>query len=483
MGSENEKAGDSGKKRDSYDAAVLGFLDKEIESSSKPMSERAAQAEDVEALVNDLLKESIRASNPVEVEKDAELEDLDRLFSHIFHEQKPTSPPAIIQVQPEPDSGLDQAFQEIAVEAGEAANPGSVEAVSATAAAETAAAEPPIPHEQISSAMVPEPTALEATQHQLNPEPEDVPAQTQEPHLNPIFSITKPARPTFRLQMALVGGAFVCILAATGVVYFIGSRNSAPDKSGLPPAVTVPATPSKSEKVAASASATMPTMELKETPGTAVRNAADANPAGDANHNKVKDGSESRKEGKPATAAPVTSTKPNSNTTVPLSTAANDRGTAPAVVPPAENAPAPPPARSAEVTAPPAGQVQAPESALASLIPKPAANLGDVAILNRPAIQPSSPEPPLPNKAIAATVISRVLPSYPEIARINHIAGTVVVDVLIDEKGKVVKATPVSGPAVLYGETVNAVLRWKFQPASLNDTAIPSSSQVSIIFK
>jgi TonB family protein len=128
-------------------------------------------------------------------------------------------------------------------------------------------------------------------------------------------------------------------------------------------------------------------------------------------------------------------------------------------------------------------QVQAPESTLASLIPKPAANLADMAVLNRPAVQPSSPAPALPKKATPALVISRVLPVYPDVARRSHTTGTVVVDILIDEKGKVVKATPVSGPAILYAETVNAVLRWQFKPAYLDGTAVSSSNQISIVFK
>jgi protein TonB len=489
MGSENEKAGDPGKQRNSYEAAVLDFLDKEIAATSRPVNEWAAQADDVDALVNNLLKESISASDTIEVEKDAGLEDLDRLFSHIFHEHKAAPPADANRVQPAPDSRLCQALQEVAMADEEAVNLHSVEAVSGMAAVQTAAPEQTVPHEEISSTAVPDaapaPPALETVQDQQDQEPEVVPAQTAEPDRNLIFSIPPPARPTFRLQMALVGGAFMFLLAATGVVYFIGSKSAAPDNSGKPPAATAQAAPVTSAAPAPAQTAALPATELKDAPSSAARSVADPNPAGATNHNNVVNASEPRKESKPATAAPAAAPpKPNSSTPVPVPAAATEKAVAPVVVPPAENPPATPPARAAEVVAPPpAVQVQAPESALASLIPKPAANLADMAVLNRPAVQPSSPAPALPKKATPALVISRVLPVYPDVARRAHITGTVVVDMLIDEKGKVVKATPVSGPAILYAETVNAVLRWQFKPAYLDGTAVSSSSQVSIEFK
>jgi TonB family protein len=99
-----------------------------------------------------------------------------------------------------------------------------------------------------------------------------------------------------------------------------------------------------------------------------------------------------------------------------------------------------------------------------------------------PATRPAVERPPLPRSTTSPSVISRVLPAYPEIARRLNITGTVVVQVLIDEQGKVVKATPVSGPRLLYPEAVSAILRWRFKPANLDGINVPGSSQVSIVF-
>jgi protein TonB len=89
----------------------------------------------------------------------------------------------------------------------------------------------------------------------------------------------------------------------------------------------------------------------------------------------------------------------------------------------------------------------------------------------------------MPSNATPAAVISRVLPVYPEIARKSRTTGTVVLDVLIDEQGKVVKVTPASGPLILCPEAATAVLRWRFKPATLNGVNVSSSTQVSIVFK
>jgi TonB family protein len=53
---------------------------------------------------------------------------------------------------------------------------------------------------------------------------------------------------------------------------------------------------------------------------------------------------------------------------------------------------------------------------------------------------------------------------YPEEARKTHAAGTVQVQVLVDETGKVLTATAIFGPEVLRDAAVKAALRAKFKP-------------------
>ena len=95
----------------------------------------------------------------------------------------------------------------------------------------------------------------------------------------------------------------------------------------------------------------------------------------------------------------------------------------------------------------------------------------------------SDPSPVAPLRVAPPELISRVLPVYPEAVRRMHLSGTVVLDLQIDASGKVVKAVPVSGMPVFSAAAVNAVLQWRYKPASSNGRNVPSQSRVSVIFK
>jgi protein TonB len=79
-------------------------------------------------------------------------------------------------------------------------------------------------------------------------------------------------------------------------------------------------------------------------------------------------------------------------------------------------------------------------------------------------------------------LLSKVLPSYPEFARRANLVGKVDLDIEIDRDGKVVKATPVSGPPVFHAAAVAAVRKWRFKPATINGNRVPSEGKVSVLF-
>jgi TonB family protein len=81
-----------------------------------------------------------------------------------------------------------------------------------------------------------------------------------------------------------------------------------------------------------------------------------------------------------------------------------------------------------------------------------------------------------------ATVISRVLPTYPEVARRVGLKGRVDLDIEIDEQGRVTVASPVGGPEVFHGAAISAVRRWRFKPATMNGVAVSSQGRVSVLF-
>ena len=62
-------------------------------------------------------------------------------------------------------------------------------------------------------------------------------------------------------------------------------------------------------------------------------------------------------------------------------------------------------------------------------------------------------------------IISRVSPTYPELARRMHVGGTVVLLVTIQPDGKVSATKVESGHALLVLAAQDAVSRWRFAPA------------------
>jgi TonB family protein len=61
-------------------------------------------------------------------------------------------------------------------------------------------------------------------------------------------------------------------------------------------------------------------------------------------------------------------------------------------------------------------------------------------------------------------IVSRVSPSYPELARRMHVSGKVVLLVSVDADGKVSSSKVESGHALLAPAAQDAVSRWRFAP-------------------
>ncbi|MBS1822728.1 MAG: energy transducer TonB [Acidobacteria bacterium] len=62
------------------------------------------------------------------------------------------------------------------------------------------------------------------------------------------------------------------------------------------------------------------------------------------------------------------------------------------------------------------------------------------------------------------SVVSKVPPVYPELARRMHVSGTVVVHLTVQPDGTVSDAKVESGHALLSPAAAEAVRRWRFEP-------------------
>ena len=108
-----------------------------------------------------------------------------------------------------------------------------------------------------------------------------------------------------------------------------------------------------------------------------------------------------------------------------------------------------------------------------------ASNLG---ALTSKSNQPAAPLP-VGGDVKSAHLLSSVPPIYPQLAKNQRVGGDVKMDALIDASGRVTATKIISGPALLQQAAIDAVRQWKYQPATLNGTAMPMHLTVTVQFK
>jgi protein TonB len=99
------------------------------------------------------------------------------------------------------------------------------------------------------------------------------------------------------------------------------------------------------------------------------------------------------------------------------------------------------------------------------------------------ASQPAAPALPVGGDVKPAKLIASVPPVYPGLAKNQHVSGDVRIDALIDNTGRVTTMKVVSGPTLLHQAAMDALRQWKYQPASLNGSAVPMHLTVTIQFR
>jgi periplasmic protein TonB len=153
-----------------------------------------------------------------------------------------------------------------------------------------------------------------------------------------------------------------------------------------------------------------------------------------------------------------------------------------------------PPARSSEaapVEAPPeirpeiAGDVAVVPDLPIEGVGAPSGDLG--AILEGPVVPP--PPPPrlagpirVSQLVQAPRKIVDVRPIYPEIARIAHVEGTVVLEAIVDPAGRVDHLRVVTSVPLLDTAALDAVRRWRYTPSVLNGQPIAVLMTVTVRF-
>jgi TonB family protein len=124
-------------------------------------------------------------------------------------------------------------------------------------------------------------------------------------------------------------------------------------------------------------------------------------------------------------------------------------------------------------------------------VPQPPAPTPQPVAETRPAPQPEAPRTQVGDLVPAGTpgltpahITHQAVASYPPIARIQHVQGSVVVSVLISESGQVLETRVVSGPqAVLNEAAQQSIRRSTFSPGEKDGVRVKSWTNVRVDFK
>jgi len=93
---------------------------------------------------------------------------------------------------------------------------------------------------------------------------------------------------------------------------------------------------------------------------------------------------------------------------------------------------------------------------------------------------------PIPRKlrvsegVMSENLIHKVAPEYPEAAKIQGIAGPVVLRLEIDTAGHVVEATVISGDPLLTESAIKAAEQWQFEPYQLDGQPIAVETRATL---
>jgi TonB family protein len=468
MGNKDRKSQDPEDRESKYEATVLEFLDEEIAASEKAALPGEARS-DVDNLVNSLLEQSLNSTKEAPTPKESEIDDLDRLFSRIAHTLDQTP-------EPSPISATAAAHKESSKRVVEMPGPKMVHPIPGTAAnqsmQESAHSSPKEARNATKKYPVRLPDNLAAPESteklkDASAIEEDGKAlKTGTDGAAPVFG-NMASKPSNNRRTLILISAFLCLLAGTGITLLVKKSPPAQPDSGLsqtPP----PAVETQPPAVAARESAPAPSSPSASAPASsaAIPRAGSLAPSAKnpaipetaANSVNAPTTRETKREAPaPSTAAPTASTEPRSIAPVP------------------EKQVAPPPVLVADAS----------PLTTSTIAAAPAANWNTMSPATRNLAGSASGDLSVSvHKVLTQPVaISKVMPQYPAAATRTHTAGTVAIDVQINEKGNVTKATPISGPNIFYPEAVAAIMQWRFKPATIDGNNIGSSIQVSLVFK
>ena len=101
---------------------------------------------------------------------------------------------------------------------------------------------------------------------------------------------------------------------------------------------------------------------------------------------------------------------------------------------------------------------------------------------------PPPPKPVTPSRirvggsVESASLINKVTPQYPPIAKTAHVSGTVVLHAVISKEGTIQELQYVSGPPLLMKAAMDAVKEWRYKPTTLNGEPVEVDTTIDVVF-
>src|ERR1700761_1630753 len=111
-----------------------------------------------------------------------------------------------------------------------------------------------------------------------------------------------------------------------------------------------------------------------------------------------------------------------------------------------------------------------------------AAPAGPHVAVGQPAARASSAPVPVSSGVLAGNLIAPIHPEYPQIAKITHTEGAVVIDAIISRTGSIESAHVLSGPPMLQAAALAAVRQARYRPFLLNGQPTEVQTTITINF-
>lgn len=469
MGTNKDETPES-ENRDIYEETVLNFLDQEM-AAGQSNNQQSEQRQEVDELVTDLLKQVFTESDQQEVSS-SDLQDILAEFPSSMEGQQDGGQGAVSGDSEDPSSRIPPVME-------------AEEIPPAGGYLESS-------HE---TQIYPEEVEQYSTADFM---PETAPSQAPVS----LGALGLGMNTALRRKIPVVAGALICLLIGIGVAiyHFRGSSKSVADtlesKPASPAAVTTE-NPSPIEPLVAEDSNTNSRPASRKPNLTKPKSASSAQKETAAEKIPPKPAAKSTTASSGNSASAPAQKSPTPKPGPAVITAANSTAdpvssteTMPVIRRFSTTQPSVPSPLTAtsnlaidKLTPPPMPDRITPANQASGRNPELPASAILTGIENaNPTTQSPAPATEEPGNLVPSVLISKAVPVYPELAIRSRISGSVVLDLQIDETGKVVRATPVSGPAMLYSEAVKAAMKCSYRPASINGSRVSSRSRITMVF-